>query len=405
MGKHGRICCDRSDFNTDVCFMSGDVRTHAASLSFLLFNANATVEEQRIRPYTRKWERHLMASIHEVRLRAPTASESETSKCDVVHEAPALVMTAGGYTGNLFHAFNDGFLPAWLTSSHLRHGVVLAVLAYNPWWAGTFRELISELSGRRGVVDLVHDTRTHCFPAGAIVGSRFHGVLSVDPARTRDHKSLLDFHTFLARAYEADNAALKQEEQQGRRPRLGILARKGNRVIENQGAVARLAESIGFEVSILETANGAPLSASYAAVSACDVLLGVHGADLTKLLFLRPSNNTNSNSTAAVLQIAPLGVGPIARGCYAEATVSMGLRYEQYDVVAGESSLRLKYAADDVIVADPETAKKGAGWELVAKVYLGSQNVTLDLDRFGDTLRDLHSAILAAAAPGPAARP
>jgi hypothetical protein len=34
MPSHG-ICCDRSDFNTDVCFMSGDVRTDAASLSFL----------------------------------------------------------------------------------------------------------------------------------------------------------------------------------------------------------------------------------------------------------------------------------------------------------------------------------------------------------------------------------
>ena len=50
MGGHG-ICCDRSDYNTDVCFMAGDVRTDAASLSFLLFpppngtanaNANAT---------------------------------------------------------------------------------------------------------------------------------------------------------------------------------------------------------------------------------------------------------------------------------------------------------------------------------------------------------------------------
>ena len=168
---------------------------------------------------------------------------------------------------------------------------------------------------------------------------------------------------------------------------LGIFKRKGTRVIENEAAVARLATSLGYDVSILETANGAPLSSEYAAVSACDVLVGVHGADLTKLLFLRPGR-------AALLQVAPLGVPPIARGCYAAACGMMEVHYEQYDVVASESSLRRRYAADDVVVADPEKAKQGKGWDLVKNVYLGGQNVSLDLDRFGDTLRKLHSRAL-----------
>jgi hypothetical protein len=397
MPSHG-ICCDRTDFNTDVCFMAGDVRTDAASLSFLLFppspgSPNATLDEkeERVRPYTRKWERHLMDRIHEVRLRASTPEEtaSERHRCDVVHDAPALVMTAGGYTGNLFHAFNDAFLPAWLTVQHLRRRVVLVVLAYNPWWAGTFRELVSGLSGHH-VVDILHDKRTHCFPAGAIVGTRFHGVLAVDPARTRDNRTLVDFHNFLARAYKEDSTpehATAPQKQQRRRPRLGIFARKGTRVIENEAAVARLATSVGYDVSILETANGAPLSSEYAAVSACDVLAGVHGADLTKLLFLRPGR-------AALLQVAPLGVTPIARGCYAAACGMMEVHYEQYDVVANESSLSRRYAADDVVVADPEKAKQGKGWDLVKQIYLSGQNVSLDLDRFGDALRKLHTRAL-----------
>jgi hypothetical protein len=394
MPSHG-ICCDRTDYNTDLCFMAGDVRTDTASLSLLLFPPshaapNATVVlEERVRPYTRKWERHLMARIHEVRLRAATPEEtaSERHRCDVVHDAPALVMTAGGYTGNLFHAFNDAFLPAWLTVQHLRRRVVLAVLAYNPWWAGTFRELVSGLSDHH-VIDLLHDKRTHCFP-GAIVGTRFHGILSVHPARTRDNRTLVDFHNFLADAYKDD--AVKPPERaattntsSSRRPRLGIVSRKGTRVIENEAAVAQLAASVGFDVSILETANGAPLSAEYASISALDVLAGVHGADLTKLLFLRPGR-------AALLQVAPLGVQPIARGCYAAACGMMEVHYEQYDAVASESSLRRRYAADDVVLADPEKAKQKGGWEITARVYLGGQNVSLDLDRFGDTLRKLHS--------------
>ncbi|KAF7040394.1 hypothetical protein CFC21_050298 [Triticum aestivum] len=407
MGSHG-ICCDRSDYNTDVCFIAGDVRTDAASLSLLLYpppngtanaNANATVAEKEevVRPYTRKWEKGVMANIQEVRLRAARPEEADAHRCDVRHDAPALVMTAGGYTGNLFHAFNDGFLPVWLTVQHLRRRVVLAVLEYNPWWAGTFPEVVSGLS-RHHVIDILHDKRTHCFP-GAIVGTRFHGILEVDPARTRDNRTLVDFHDFLAGAYKDDGAysevhTTAPAPRQQRRPRLGLYSRKGTRVIENEAAVARLGESVGFDVSVLETANGAPLSSEYARVSACDVLAGVHGADLTKLLFLRPGR-------AALLQVAPLGVPAVARGCYEKATTMMAMHYEQYDAAANESSLVRKYAADDVVLRDPEAATRGRGWDLIARVYLSGQNVTLDLDRFGDTLRKLHARALRLPVGGP----
>jgi hypothetical protein len=140
MPRHG-ICCDRSDGNADVCFMAGDVRTEAATLSLLLFPpagvpAAAEVEE-RIRPYTRKWDGIVTKLIHEVTLRAarPEEQEAAAHRCDVRHDAPVHVVTAGGYNGgNYFHAFNDGFLPAWLTAQHLSRRVVLGVLAYQPAW-------------------------------------------------------------------------------------------------------------------------------------------------------------------------------------------------------------------------------------------------------------------------------
>jgi hypothetical protein len=397
--RNGSICCDRSDFNTDVCFMSGDVRTDAANLSLLLVlppPAKAEETEERIRPYTRKWERHLMSRIHEVRLRRVRAQQQHQHiiKCDVRHDAPLLVMTAGGYTGNFFHAFSDGFLPAWVTAQHLRRRVVLGVLAYNPWWARRFSHIISGLSAY-DVVDLLGDARTHCFP-GAIVGTRFHGILSVDPARLRDNKTVVDFHRFLAGAYEetpggGDRRHRDSSEPNNkrstttRRPRLGIVSRKGTRVIENQAAVAELARSVGFDVDVLETANGTPLSAVYAAVSACDALVGVHGADLTRFLFLRPGR-------ASLTQISPLGISSIARDCFGKPAARMGLHYEQYEVRGRESSLSRHYALDDAVVADPETAKRnGGGWSFVAQVYLKGQNVTLDLDRFRHTLARMHA--------------
>ncbi|KAL6880354.1 hypothetical protein ACP4OV_011919 [Aristida adscensionis] len=73
----------------------------------------------------------------------------------------ALVMMAGGYAGNFFHAFSDGFLPAWMTVQHLRcrRRVVLAVLSYNPWWTGLFSGINGGLLDYH-VIDLLNDKRS-----------------------------------------------------------------------------------------------------------------------------------------------------------------------------------------------------------------------------------------------------
>ncbi|GJN37780.1 hypothetical protein PR202_gb26768 [Eleusine coracana subsp. coracana] len=418
--RNHAICCDRTDHHSDVCFMAGDVRTHAASLSLLLFpspsagTAAAAADEQqvveRIRPYTRKWDAFITKTIHEVTLRAarhhPDDDEPAAAArhCDVVHAAPAFVMTAGGYSHNLFHAFNDGFLPAWLTSQHLlrRRGVVLAVLGYNTRWAARFGELVAGLSSSSasaahhhggGVVDLVNDNRTHCFP-GAIVGTRYHDYLAVDPARLRDNKTVLDFHDFLAAAY-GPRAETELDRTAGRRPRVGIVSRRGRRVVENEAAVARLAASVGFDAHVINTGtiiNGAtpPLSALYKTVAACDALVGVHGADLTAFLFLR-------SGAAALVQVAPLGISLLSRNLFGVPAARMALRYEQYDVVGNESSLSRKYPPGHVVVADPARARREQGskeWDLVEYVYLRGQNVSLDLGRFRETLARVHSWLM-----------
>ncbi|EEC80579.1 hypothetical protein OsI_22912 [Oryza sativa Indica Group] len=172
-----------------------------------------------------------------------------------------------------------------------RHASCSCSWSLSPWPSndGFFEQLIISGLLDYHVVDLLHDKRKHCFP-GAIIGTRFHGILSVNPARLRDNKTIVDFHDLLADVYETagDTVVVDVPQPAPRRPRLGIVSCRGKRVIENQAAVARLARTVGFDVDILETADGLPLPASYASVSACDVLVGVHSADLTKLLFLRP---------------------------------------------------------------------------------------------------------------------
>jgi hypothetical protein len=169
------------------------------------------------------------------------------------------------------------------------------------------------------------------------------------------------------------------------------VSRHGTRVIENEAAVARLAERAGFDVSIIEAGKTTtpPLASLHATVSGLDALVGAHGSDLTSFLFLRPGR-------AALLQVAPLGVTGLSRGLFGAPAARMGLRYEQYDVRGNESSLSRVYGPGHVVVADPDRAvrRKGRDWEFIGRVYLGGQNVSLDLAWFGETLARLHSWVL-----------
>ncbi|KAE8821871.1 glycosyltransferase [Hordeum vulgare] len=76
------------------------------------------------------------------------------------------------------------------------------------------------------VIDLLHDKRTHYF-SGVIVGTRFHDILAVETARTRDNQTFVDFHDFLLGAYKDDNSTPEPQQpppQQPCRLRLGLIA-------------------------------------------------------------------------------------------------------------------------------------------------------------------------------------
>lgn len=76
------------------------------------------------------------------------------------------------------------------------------------------------------MIDLLHDKRTHYF-SGVIVGTRFHDILAVETARTRDNQTFVDFHDFLLGAYKDDNSTPEPQQpppQQPCRLRLGLIA-------------------------------------------------------------------------------------------------------------------------------------------------------------------------------------
>ncbi|ERN14516.1 hypothetical protein AMTR_s00038p00051860 [Amborella trichopoda] len=202
--KNGTICCNRSSIRSDICFMKGDIRTSSFSSSIILYsgeNSSSIVEEEhRIRPYTRKWEPHVMKTIDEISLIKTGEGSVESSKlsCEIEHRVPLIVFSTGGYTGNVYHEFNDGIFPLYITAQKFKGEVVVAMVEYHDWWIMKYGDILSKITNYPAI-DFSGDRRTHCFPE-AIVGLQIHDELTVNSTFMEDHKSIADFRALLDQA-------------------------------------------------------------------------------------------------------------------------------------------------------------------------------------------------------------
>ncbi|KAI9121436.1 hypothetical protein K1719_008469 [Acacia pycnantha] len=413
----GTICCDRTGYRSDICIMKGDIRTHSSSSSIFLYsnpisfnnqmtNLSRTAvsgkqdsdqvhQHEKIKPYTRKWETSVMDTIDELNIISKKLSlGTGNHSCDVYHDVPALFFSTGGYTGNIYHEFNDGIIPLFITSRHFNKQVVFVILEYHNWWVMKYGDILSHLSDFPAI-DFSGDNRTHCFPE-AIAGLRIHDELSVDSSLMKDNKSsIVDFRNLLDQAYwprikdliqdEAKEAqgrlSTVLSENQGNKPKLTILSRSGSRMITNENLLVKIAEEIGFKVEVFRPDRTTELAKIYRVLNASEVMVGVHGAAMTHFLFMRPGS--------VFIQVIPLGTSWAAETYYGEPAKKLGLKYIGYEIQAKESSLWKKYDRDDPVLRDPESINQ-KGWEYTKKIYLDSQNVTLDLRRFQKRLRSAY---------------
>eukprot|EP00246_Nothoceros_aenigmaticus_P017262 TRINITY_DN8324_c0_g2_i1.p1 TRINITY_DN8324_c0_g2~~TRINITY_DN8324_c0_g2_i1.p1 ORF type:complete len:142 (+),score=19.02 TRINITY_DN8324_c0_g2_i1:27-428(+) len=103
------------------------------------------------------------------------------------------------------------------------------------------------------------------------------------------------------------------------------------------------------------------LKMMYQKLNATDVMLGVHGAAMTHLLFMRPGT--------VFIQIIPLGTDWAAWNYYGEPATKLGLHYMPYRIEPMESSLIEKYDKNDAVLRDPQRVA-GQGWSAVKEIYL-----------------------------------
>ncbi|GAB2242041.1 hypothetical protein Droror1_Dr00018816 [Drosera rotundifolia] len=286
------------------------------------------------------------------RIRPITLTSSPgPSRCHVTHKAPAMVFSAGGYTGNFFHDFNDGFIPLFVTIHTILpssdRDFVLVVDSAKEWWLRKYADLLRALS-KRPVVTLGNNNGSslHCFES-ASVGLVSHGFMTIEPNRfPHGPVSLLSFRALLDRAYspkaqsnQPNLGSISRGAFYMRRPRLVLASRSGDvgRVMLNQDRVKVLT-----------------------------------GGRIRRAVFI---------------QVVPVGAGWVAEACFGKAAREMGLEYMENKIRAEESSLVEKYGKDDPLMKGGGSGEV-EGWKHeVMGIYLKEQSVRLDLKRFKGYLK------------------
>ena len=380
-----RISCDRSPSRYDLCKISGPTVVDPTTATFFALGPTGSTRPntvEKIQPYPRKFEDYIMAQIKNVTL----ISGPQGPPCKVHHNATALVFSVGGYTGNFFHDFNDGFIPLFITVNTIlrdEEEFVIVITEGPDWWPSKYVDLLHVFS-KHPIITLKNDKATHCFPS-AHLGLISHGFMTINQSSLPSSKTYLHFHDMLHQAYgHGHHFQTFMSDRPASRPRLVLTSRKvpAGRAIINQKKIIRVLRQIGFDVILFEPTIHTSLHESYALISSSHAMIGVHGAALTHSLFLRPG--------AVFMQIVPIGVDWAAHAFFGSVARQMNLEYIEYRIGVGESSLVDMYGKNSTLLKDPFALQK-KGWPTeIMDIYLKKQNVRLDLVRFKKFLKEAY---------------
>ncbi|PWZ06657.1 hypothetical protein Zm00014a_002685 [Zea mays] len=383
-----KLTCDFGNPHSDTCTMEGDLRIHGKSATVYVVAASTHRPENStitVRPYTRKWEQETMSRIREVTMRSmpPAFSFVIPPKCTVRHDVPAVVFSTGGCGTNFFHGMSDLVVPLYITSREYDGRVQLLIADYNAEWVAKFRPVLAALS-TFPVIDLDADAAVRCFPSVHVGLESHKKMLAIDPSLSRNGYTMMGFRDFLRSVFSLQRPwATPVRLGSGQKPRLLMVLRRRSRELSNEAETIAAMEEIGFEVVAARPEDVSDMSRFAGVVNSCDVMVGVHGAGLTNMVFL-PHNGT-------VVQIVPWG--NMKWACwyaFGEPVPGMGLRYVEYEATAEETTLKEKYPRDHPVFTDPQSIhRQGKAWS----TFLNGQNVTLDIDRFKAVMLQVFQSI------------
>ncbi|KAL6999236.1 Hexosyltransferase [Sarracenia purpurea var. burkii] len=359
-----------SDLHTDVCVTNGPVRIDTRTLKvYAPFSHGMPQSKHTIRPYARKIDKLAMSFISPVQI---LQGNITPPACHYNHNAPAIVFSSGGYTGNLFHDINDVIIPLFITSRHFQSRLHFVVTNFRPSFVSKYNRILSHLSENEVIHSSILNGSMHCFP-GAVVGLWYHGNLALNASDVPGGYSVPDFKKFLREAYNLKTVNVSEKEK----PVLILVSRINSRAFLNEDEMVSMMEELGFRVIITMPQMMSNLDKFTKVLSSCSVLVGAHGAGLTNALFLPPG--------AVLVQVVPLGLGWASTTYYGGPATEMGLQYLEYRIQPEESSLLRSYSRDDPVITSPASIFQ-KGYKAAKDVYLDKQNLDINIVRFRATL-------------------
>ncbi|CAL1390839.1 unnamed protein product [Linum trigynum] len=388
---------------SDFCDLRGDIRVDPNSWTVYyvatsendtihLSPENGNTSSFSVRPYARNDDPYAMATVREWSLKMVPPSDPDLPFCYEIHDDAGVIFSLAGYAGHRFHLFTDVLVPLFATARPFEGEVELLATDYQSWLVPLLKPITGALS-RYEVIDIDKERqgeKTHCFSTLTLgLKGRHLKELSINPLqspyRIKDFIHLLRTVYSLNKTTTTTTTAATKPQPPGDNnkssaaavPRLLIISRKTVRTFTNLRDIARMATGLGFRVTVAEPSAMQDLPASARVVHSCDVVLGVHGSDLTNVVFLPDG--------AVFIQVVPVALEWCARTFYEEPSTDMDVRYLEYRIGREESSLAGEYAEDDAVFTDPASFER-KGWGVFKSIYLDNQNVTIDTQRFRPTL-------------------
>uniref|UniRef100_A0A2N9IL12 Glycosyltransferase 61 catalytic domain-containing protein n=1 Tax=Fagus sylvatica TaxID=28930 RepID=A0A2N9IL12_FAGSY len=228
-----------ADLHSEVCVTNKPVILDNNALTAYLQSSQVQVKHM-VQPYARKEDETAMKKVTPVQIL--TRNASSPSYCHFNHDVPAVVFSSGGFTGNLFHEFNEIIIPLFLTSK---------------------------------------DGSVHCFP-GAVIGLKYHDNLALYPTEIPGGYSMFDFKHFLRETY---NLKIKNVSEIIK-PKLILISRPKTRTFMNEDEIVDMMEELGFQVDVATPNRMSNLEKFAEELNSCSVMVGAHGAGLTNAVFL-----------------------------------------------------------------------------------------------------------------------
>lgn len=367
---------------TDFCDIDKNVRIHGESSSVFFASTDMNVISEgkttwKIKPYARKDDEIAMSKTREWSIEAEK-NPQKLPQCTKNHSVPAILFSNGGYAGNHFHDFTDVIIPLFITARKFNGEVQFLITDKESWWVFKYKALLSKLSNY-DIISIDKETQIHCFPQAIVGLKRDPHELRINPKK--HSYSMKDFKEFLRSSYSLKRAiAIENKGGRGRKkkqkPQLLIVTRSKSRSFTNTVEISKMAKKLGFKVLVVEPDINLKKVAEI--VNSCDVMMGVHGAGLTNIVFLPEK--------AVFIQIVPFGGGDwVSSNFFGEPSKDMDLKYLEYKMSLEESTLIQQYPKEDVVLRDPKTIEK-QGWSTFKSIYFDNQNVNLDINRFRPTL-------------------